>query len=454
MIVRWRTDAPTESTLRYGLDFNNLSLTISIPGPVTEHEIEVQGLKPGAGYYYSVGTPSQTLAGADADHYFVATTLPDTARRTRIWVLGDQGTNSVRSAQVKNAYLDFVDGEPADLLLLLGDNAYLVGTDEQYTVNLFQNYSDILRHTVMWPTPGNHDFSANDGNEIPSSNPLTETGPYYDAFTLPTEGESGGVASGTETYYSFDHGNIHFIALNIYRTNTTVDSDMYAWVVADLAANQQDWLIVFLHFPPYSRGGRDSDFTTDMTKVRKLYNPLFEQAGADLVLASHSHTYERSMLIDGHYGLSNAFTPDNIIDPGDGNPLGNGAYFKPTKGNGPHEGTVYVVNGVGENAHADGGTLDHPIMVSSFEIEGSMVIDIKGNVLNSHFISLDGAYLDRFRIVKGVSAVQIPSGNSGTRIVLMLLLLGTAGLGGRPTLVMSVRTCRRRLRSGSNSPAN
>ena len=95
MIVRWRTDAPTESTLRYGLDFNNLSLTISIPGPVTEHEIEVQGLKPGAGYYYSVGTPSQTLAGADADHYFVATTLPDTARRTRIWVLGDQGTNSV-----------------------------------------------------------------------------------------------------------------------------------------------------------------------------------------------------------------------------------------------------------------------------------------------------------------------------------------------------------------------
>jgi hypothetical protein len=426
MIVRWRTDTFAESTLRYGLDFGDFSMTISSPGLVTDHEIKIQGLEPGTGYYYSVGTPSQTLAGADADHYFVTTTLPDTSRRTRLWVLGDSGTNTLKSAQVKNAYLDFVDNEPADLLLMLGDNAYLIGTDEQYTVNLFQNYPEILRHTVLWPTPGNHDFSATEENGLPSSSPLTETGPYYDAFTLPTQGESGGVASGTETYYSFDHGNIHFISLNIYRTDTTVDSAMYAWVVADLAANQQDWLIVFLHFPPYSRGGRDSDTTFHMVKVRTLYNPLFEQAGADLVLAGHSHTYERSMLIDGHYGLSNSLTPENIIDAGDGDPLSNGAYFKPTTGNAPHEGTVYVVNGVGENAHADGGTLDHPVMVSSFEIEGSMVIDIRGNVLNAHFISLEGAHLDRFRILKGNSAVQIPSGDAETRLILVLLLLGTA----------------------------
>jgi hypothetical protein len=113
-------------------------------------------------------------------------------------------------------------------------------------------------------------------------------------------------------------------------------------------------------------------------------------------------------------------------EAGDGDPLSNGAYFKPTTGNAPHEGTVYVVNGVGENAHADGGTLDHPVMVSSFEIEGSMVIDIRGNVLNAHFISLEGAHLDRFRILKGNSAVQIPSGDAETRLILVLLLLGTA----------------------------
>jgi hypothetical protein len=151
-----------------------------------------------------------------------------------------------------------------------------------------------------------------------------------------------------------------------------------------------------------------------MVKVRTLYNPLFEAAGADLVLAGHSHTYERSMLIDGHYGLSNSLTPENIIDAGDGDPLSNGAYFKPTTGNAPHEGTVYVVNGVGENAHADGGTLDHPAMVSSFEIEGSMVIDI------------------------WCCCCWGPLGWFGD---------------AQATHKQSVKTCRRYLRSGSSSPA-
>jgi hypothetical protein len=33
-------------------------------------------------------------------------------------------------------------------------------------------------------------------------------------FTFPRNAESGGVASGTEHYYSFDFGNIHFVCLD------------------------------------------------------------------------------------------------------------------------------------------------------------------------------------------------------------------------------------------------
>ena len=36
----------------------------------------------------------------------------------------------------------------------------------------------------------------------------------YGIFELPTQGQSGGVPSGTEQYYSFDYGNIHFVCLN------------------------------------------------------------------------------------------------------------------------------------------------------------------------------------------------------------------------------------------------
>src|SRR5688572_22310185 len=55
--------------------------------------------------------------------------------------------------------------------------------------------------------------------------------------------------------------------------------------------------------------------------------PILEEAGVDLTLTGHSHIYERSMLIDGAYS-----TPTTargvVLDDGDGNPAGDGAYLK------------------------------------------------------------------------------------------------------------------------------
>jgi hypothetical protein len=198
---------------------------------------------------------------------------------------------------------------------------------------------------------------------------------------------------------------------------------MYNWLIADLDANQQDWTIVYQHVPPYSRGGRDSDDDSTMTKVRTIYNPVFEDGGVDLVMAGHSHTYERSMLIDGHYGIASTLTEENIINGGDGDPSGDGPYVKSGLGNDPHMGTVYVVNGVGANTHADGGLLDHPIMVSSYELEGSMVIDVNGGILDAYFISRYGDVLDRFQIVK---AIALPVDDMWTSLALALTLVGSA----------------------------
>lgn len=423
IVVRWRTDLPAESTLRYGPTEGDLSTTITTPGSVTEHEIEVQGLQPATRYYYSIGTTSLALAGADAEHFFATTRPANTTESTRIWVIGDSGGNSPISAEVKNEYLNFAAGDLADVWLMLGDNAYLTGTDAQFTLNLFENYPQILRNTTLWPSPGNHDLNGIVEGEEPSSDPVTEIGPYYDAFTLPTQGESGGLPSGTETYYSFDFANIHFVSLNIYNIDFNVGSTVHSWLVADLAANQSEWTIVYLHFPPYSRGGRDSDVDFWMVKVRTLYNPVFEEGGVDLVLTGHSHTYERSMLIDGHYDVANTLTTANIMHGGNGDPDDQGPYLKVAQGNEPRRGTVYVVNGVGSSAHANGGALDHPVMVTAFELEGSMVIDIDGDTLDAYFISRYGDILDRFQIVK---VVALPAGELGAWVVLALLLMGSA----------------------------
>ena len=58
----------------------------------------------------------------------------------------------------------------------------------------------------LLPTLGNHDAH--------SATSSTQSGPYYEIFSLPTTGQAGGIATGTEAYYSFDHGNIHFVCLD------------------------------------------------------------------------------------------------------------------------------------------------------------------------------------------------------------------------------------------------
>ncbi len=79
------------------------------------------------------------------------------------------------------------------------------------------------------------------------------TGPYYDMFTLPAAGEAGGIASGTEAYYSFDYANIHFICLDSYDVDRSVDGAMLTWLEYDLVATTADWIIAFWHHPPYTK---------------------------------------------------------------------------------------------------------------------------------------------------------------------------------------------------------
>src|SRR4029453_9609405 len=109
----------------------------------------------------------------------------------------------------------------------------------------------MLRKTVLWPAYGNHDGRGSDS--------ATNTGPYYDMFTLPKQGEAGGMPSGTEAYYSFDYGNIHFICLESFETDRSANGAMMTWLQSDLASTQQKWIVAFWHHPPYSKGSHDSD---------------------------------------------------------------------------------------------------------------------------------------------------------------------------------------------------
>ena len=281
---------------------------------------------------------------------------------------------------------------------MLGDNAYPDGTDSEYQDAVFDMYLTELRQTPLWPTLGNHD-----GREADSP---TQSGPYYDLFTLPALGEAGGLASGTEAYYSFDYGNIHFICLDSFDTDRSVGGAMLTWLQADLAATIQPWIIAFWHHPPYSKGSHDSDSETPLEQMRERALPILEAGGVDVVLTGHSHSYERSFLIDGHYGASDTLDPSMILDGGDGRPDGTGAYTKPSVGPAAHEGAVYAV--AGSSGKTSNGPLDHPVMFVSLETLGSLVLDIDQLQLDARFIGGDGATHDYFTLVKNVESSRKP----------------------------------------------
>ncbi len=273
----------------------------------TEHQIRLTGLAADTTYYYSVGNSTTTLASG-ATYFFV--TAPTGAKPTRIWVLGDSGTADDNARAVRDAYYNFTGNRHTDLWLMLGDNAYETGTDAQYQSAVFNIYQTMLRKSVLWATLGNHDGATADS--------ASQTGPYYDIFSFPKMAEAGGVASGTEAYYSFDYGNIHFVCLESYETNRAANGPMANWLRNDLANNTKDWLIAFFHHPPYSKGSHNSDTETELIQMRQNFLPILEEHGVDLVLSGHSHAYERSKFIDGHYGSSGTFNSTMVVQAGSG----------------------------------------------------------------------------------------------------------------------------------------
>ncbi len=407
--IVWRTSEPTTGEVRYGVDPTDLerSATSDVEDP--NHAVEITGLTPDTTYYYAVFSAGQLLASpAELDprqvplHTFTTHPEVGSERPFRAWVVGDSGTGSLRQLQVADAMLNRVGTARPDLFLHMGDMAYGDGTDEQFTSRFFAPYADILSNTTVWPTMGNH--------EGHTSNSSEQTGPYYEGYHLPTAGESGGLPSGTEAYYSYDYANVHFIVLDSYESDRNPGGAMLTWLEEDLAATDQEWIVAYFHHPPYTKGSHDSDREREHIDMRENATPILEAGGVDLVMGGHSHVYERSYLLDGAYQTPS--TSFGIIDGGDGRILGDGPYQKePGVTNG---GALYVVAGHGgTGVRAQG---EHPLMYITEPINGSVLLDFEQGRLTITNVRWDGVVSDTAVLVKGRSVVVgLPDGGEKQR---------------------------------------
>ncbi len=420
MLVVWHTDISlADPTVEYGTTeaLGTSVIGSSVPaGDDFKHTVQLSGLTPSTKYFYSV----EPVEGS-----FTTSPPHGTVQPVRIWSFGDSGywpgsglptfpgNDPEAYRKTRQAYYDYAGGgdvntaaDATDVMLYLGDNAYTIGNDETYQKVFFDppELQAWLQRQPFVSAAGNHEgFSA-------GFNSVDQTGDYFDMFYFPQANELGtnGIASGSEAYYSFDYANIHFVILDSEENIQNPDPNaaaipaMLTWLENDLLATTADWIIAAWHRPPYSKSlAHDSDSEAEEIGMREEIVPVLEDHGVDLVLSGHSHTYERSGLLDGHYGNSGSFDSNiHFLDVGDGDPNGDGAYAKASTGQGPHEGTVYVVAGSPADLRIFPLGL-HPAMVTNLEELGTAVIEVDGDTLVGRFINESGIILDVFQIEKG-----------------------------------------------------
>ncbi len=362
-----RTSAETVVTLRYGRHAGPPWERETSSASGTTHVFELADLRPERRYAYELSAAGCVLASGDS----FRTAPPEQSRAPfRFLAWGDSGTGDSTQLEVA-ARMKEVRPVP-DFALGLGDLVYEDGQWEGYDPRLFAPYAGLFRRMTFWPTLGNHDVVTEDG------------APYLDAFHLPTDSGAPGHPSGTERYYSFDHGLAHFTCADSESSSSEPGSPMYSWLADDLEdarARGKRWLFVFMHHPPYSHGSHDSDQEQELITLHDNLVPLFESQGVDLVLTGHSHVYERSYL-----------ARDDAILQTDPN-----EYAKI----GSPDGTLYLVSGCG--GKSDTGTLDHPLMATSYgDVAGFNVFDVSWEQVRGRFVERDGRTTDLFTLHKAV----------------------------------------------------
>ena len=206
--------------------------------------------------------------------------------------------------------------------------------------NWWYRMESITSSVVTMTTPGNHD---NDVGWFYSFHP-----PVFPWFPQRYDAKRGAVDKVRERllgmntrdqqafvndfmakdmeFYSFDYGLVHFVSMstednpiNAYEKKATSGKNMevkneerfrqhfgksspqYQFIKNDLMnvdRNKTPWVVVFTHRPLYHSSDHhpNCDQGGDWfgCSVRETYDPMFADAGVNLVLSGHSHHYQRS----------------------------------------------------------------------------------------------------------------------------------------------------------------
>jgi hypothetical protein len=159
--------------------------------------------------------------------------------------------------------------------LPLGDLQYSDATLSEFSGSYDPSWGRVKNRTH--PTPGNHEYRT------------SGAAGYFDYFNGPgvVHGRAGERGKG---YYSYDLGAWHLIALNSECSDVggcEASSPQGQWLKQDLERNKRACTLAYWHRPRFSSGRHGNQ-----ESMGPFWQLLYE-AGADVVLSGHDHSYER-----------------------------------------------------------------------------------------------------------------------------------------------------------------
>jgi len=236
------------------------------------HTATISGLTPGEKVYYYVSSGGAIVGKDDTSYY--ATAAPSGNASFRFVAYGDNRNDPIVATHV----IGRISQYNPSLVLQTGDMAQN-GKIWQYSAYFFTPSASLMKNTPVFTSVGNHDLRWSGS-----------TKEYRELFNLPTNS-----ADGTEAYYSFDYGMVHFVSLNTALLphayisgyiSATRTAEMTTWLKKDLAATKKPWKVIFFHRPTY------------LGDVNTAFRKIFEDNDVNLVFSGHIHDYD-SHYLDG-----------------------------------------------------------------------------------------------------------------------------------------------------------
>lgn len=341
--ILWTTVAESPAELRYG---HGSTLDVHAPKIDTEKVVHflpkpkddltpptsatsfvytatLEGLTPGTTYGYRVTQGTAAVSGS-------FTTFPDHAGPFTFGVYGDSRSNTNAHRMV---VLALAQHNPA--FILHSGDLVSTGAFADYQPQFFEPLRGIANRIPILPVAGNHERDAV---------------AFHQLFSQP----------GNERWFSFDYRNAHIVALDSCATGEDL-RQMLAWLEQDLSASAAAWKIVYYHYPTYDIGSHHSKWG------RGDVAPICRRHGVDLVIAGHTHTYQR-------------FLPLYAKGENDEHPI-----------------TYLVVAGGGAPLYEVETNKASAVTASAYHY---LLVTVDGDTLSGRALTPDGKVLDEFQIAK------------------------------------------------------